>query len=405
MRKPRLVDGRALPVNLYPHQRHAINRWRYRRPDGSWLHFEARLDDAIAAAEQLNAQFSAGVMAKPDAPKPAKPGRLSFDRHRIEFEAERERRDPSLTNKKSWQNRKSSLRQFCKIFAGRAVSHITLLDIQPWWDALTGNAQRSRKPELQRFFNYLMARKLCPLLDANPFSSSDVAPRVEMTPPQPKARQRLSIEAYWKIYDKAAELGMPFVQIAMGLSLITTFRRGDICDLRFDAHIEDGILRKRINKSHAQLADPQRSINASNLLWRIDDDPELKRLINRARELSLMHGRCPYLISFRPKQCHESKVRKHTHQVLADYLSEKFSEARDATGIFKDVPVAQRPTFHEIRGLSSHLYKSAGYETTAVQELMAHTDEKMTMRYQAGHAERWTEIGLKLPSKVMGRGF
>jgi integrase len=69
------------------------------------------------------------------------------------------------------------------------------------------------------------------------------------------------------------------------------------------------------------------------------------------------------------------------------------------------MPTKQRPTFHEIRGLSSHLYKQAGYKISAVQELMAHTDEKMTRHYQAGHETHWTEIDLNLPKEVLSRDF
>ena len=46
------------------------------------------------------------------------------------------------------------------------------------------------------------------------------------------------------------------------------------------------------------------------------------------------------------------------------------------------------PTLHEIRALSSHLYAKAGYQVTAVQELMAHTDPDMTRAYQKGHARK-----------------
>ncbi|MEX2125102.1 MAG: hypothetical protein WD795_14500 [Woeseia sp.] len=48
---------------------------------------------------------------------------------------------------------------------------------------------------------------------------------------------------------------------------------------------------------------------------------------------------------------------------------------------------------HEIRALSSYLYAKAGYEVSAVQDLMAHTDPDMTRAYQKGHARKvrvWT---------------
>jgi integrase len=95
----------------------------------------------------------------------------------------------------------------------------------------------------------------------------------------------------------------------------------------------------------------------------------------------------------------------HRHQVLANFLTHTFSEIRDATGLFNRLPALERPSFHEVRALGSHLYERAGYDTKDVQELMAHTDEIMTKRYQAGFETRWTEINLRMPSAVIGREF
>ncbi len=58
------------------------------------------------------------------------------------------------------------------------------------------------------------------------------------------------------------------------------------------------------------------------------------------------------------------------------------------------------PTLHEIRALSSHLYAIAGYEVTAVQELMAHTDPDMTRAYQKGHARKVLRVDMMLPYHV-----
>ncbi len=403
-RKSRTLDGFELPVNLYTHWRKIPNRWRYKRPDGSWYTFEAPIEDAIAAAVQLNEQFAAGAV--PIEQTKPKPGRLSLERHVEEFITDRERRDPSLRSKQSWANRRGYLRQLAREFDGIPVHRLDLLTIQSWWDSLTGNAQRSRKAEYQKLFNHLMARGLCKALDANPFSNSDDAPRVAMRAKPPKERMRLSVEQFWKIYARAGDMGFDFLQIAMGLSLVTTMRRGDLCELRFDRHLAGDVLRKAISKSHAQLSEAEFRANPSNLSWDLDKHLLLRQLVNRSRELSMKHARCPYLLSWRPQKRIRSEQREHTHQVLPDYITRAFNDARDSAGIFTDTtPPKARPTFHEIRALGSHLAERAGYSTREVQVLMAHTDEKITRHYQAGHATHWTDIDVVIPMDVIGGQF
>jgi len=407
MAKIRIVDGLQLPDNLYTTPRKEAGKWRYKRPDGSFYTFAASTADAIEAAKGLNAQFAGGSTVKAIANPQY--GRLTIRRHVEDFILEREKREPSLKNKTSWSNRKSYLRQFATLNAGRSVSQLTLLDIQVWWDQLTGNAQRSRKAEFRRFFNHLIARGLCPKLDANPFSSSDAAPHVEMSARPAKQRLRLSLENFWKIYAKAGELNYNFVQIAMGIALVTTMRRGDICDLTWESNVVGSLLRKQINKSHAQLSDNYEFTGGkaapANLSWNMDQHHLLRKIIKHARELAMKNGRCTHVISHKFEKRYKSGQRQHHYQILPDYLTRSFAEARDASGLYDGVPTKARPGLHEVRALSSHLYDRAGYSKKDIQQLLAHTDEKVTEIYLAGHETQWTEIGLVMPAEVMGGEF
>jgi integrase len=407
MAKIRIVDGLQLPDNLYTTPRKEAGKWRYKRPDGSFYTFAANTVDAIEAAKGLNAQFSAGAKFAPIANPQY--GRLTIRRHVEDFILEREKREPSLKSKTSWSNRQAYLRQFAALNAGRSVSQLTLLDIQSWWDQLTGNAQRSRKAEFRRFFNHLIARSLCPKLDANPFSSSDAAPHVEMSARPAKQRLRLSLENFWKIYAKADELNYDFVQIAMGIALVTTMRRGDICDLTWESNIAGSLLRKQINKSHAQLSENYEFTGGkaapANLSWNMDQHHLLRKLINRGRELAMKNSRCTHVLSHKFEKRYKSGLRQHHYQILPDYLTRAFAEVRDATGLYEGIPTAARPGLHEVRALSSDLYRRAGYTTADIQQLMAHTEEKITEGYLAGHETQWTEIGLVMPAEVMGGEF
>lgn len=403
MAKIRTVDGLPLPANLYQTPRKEPGKWRYKRPDGSLFTFEASTEEAIAAAEGLNEQFSAGAKRKPTtAPEY---GRLSLRRHVEDYIVERESRDPALQSKQSWKNRRGYLRQFANKHSGASVARLTLLEIQNWWDTLSGNAQRSRKAEFRRFFNYLLAHGLCPALDANPFSDADALPSVEMSARPAKSRLRLTQEAFWAIYDKAEERGYIFLQVAMAISLVTTMRRGDICELTWEDHVAGDILRKQISKSHAQLSTRFEltggKAQPANLSWNMNQHTMLRKVINRAREQSMKNGRCDFILSHKHQRRYRSDLRKHHAQVLPDYLSRAFAEVRDATDLFTGLPAKARPSFHEIRALASHLYEKAGYTTSQVQELMAHTDEKVTERYMAGHETRWTEIEVVMPNEVI----
>ena len=399
-RKPRIIEGLQLPENLYQHPRKQTGRWRYKQPDSSWYYFDAPIVAAIAAAETLNESRS--ISEKPKAPKP---GRLSFQKHIEEFAAEREKRDPSLASKASWKDRKGYLKKLAKDFAHTTVNRVTMLELQAYWDKFTGHAQRARRAEFKRFFNYLIARELCPSLTANPFTTDDSKPQVAMRARPGKKRLRLGIRDFWLIYDHAGAKGWHFLQRAMLISLVTTMRRGDICDLRLDEHVLGDYLRKQINKSHAQLSQAEFKADPSNLSWNLKNQPVLRKVINEARESSLKHARCPYIIHFKPARRIKGEQRKHANQVLPDYLTRAFSEARDESGAFDGVSSKARPSFHEIRALGSHLFNKAFGEGRRkdVQILMAHTDEKITKHYQQGHETHWTEVELSLPEGVLER--
>jgi len=391
-KKPRFVDGILLPDNLYKDPKGRINYWRYKRRDGTEKIFHATLEDAVEVANATNKEK--GMMKAPP------PRRDSVIKYALDYEAYREKLDPSLQAKESWKTRGGYLRQFATEFTTTPISHLDLISIQNWWDHLTGYAQRSRRSEFNKFFNWLMSKDVVPLLKGNPFTTADDRPRVLMKPLPKKERQRLDKESFWKIYEKAGELGLDYLQIGMGISLLTTMRRGDIVYLKFDRHIVNDQLCKGISKSHEKAENGE----GANLRWDLSDNPMLRELIARARELSLKHYRCPYVINRLPQKRVMGKKTHHC-QVLPRIFSDAFVEARDATGLFSGLEKRQKPTFHEIRALGSHLYGKAGYDIGRVQELMAHTDAEMTEHYQAGHEIQWTDIDMTISEKVLGGSF
>lgn len=397
--KPRIVDGVQLVEFLHRDPKGRPGYWRYQRPDGSWKTFQA---DTAADANALAAEANSARDRLPAAAQRGGPDRVSIAYHVEKFIARRERMDPGLPDKEHWRNRRGALRGFAATFAHTPIHRLTRAQILAWWESLTYHQQGLRQSELRRFFNEMMGEGLTPQLDYNPFTLADDRPRLYRAAVPAVARKRLSIEAFWRIYHTAGELDMVGLQVAMGISLLTAMRRADVCALRFDQHLQGNLLRQIIGKSAAQRGD----LHAARLEWDLSAHAALGALIKRARELSLKHFRCPFVVSFRPKKKRAGVTKDHKCQVTPDMLDKMFAAARDRTGLFAALPAGRTaPTFHEIRALSSALFGRAGYAVTQVQALMAHTDESVTRLYQSGQELPYLRIEMQIPAEVLGGNF
>lgn len=396
-KKPRMVGDTLLPDNLYPDSRGRENYWRYRRPDLTDKVFSATLEEAIRMAEQANTKRGIKLERKPV----KAPDRASFAYHAQRYIDWRIENDPRLPNKASWHNRCNALKRFGEDFEVIPIHKAKLADLRKWWESLTYHQQHARRAEFNKFFNFLMAEGLCKL-ESNPFTTADDRPRLLEKGKPIKKRQRLTLESYWTIYEKAGELGYEALQIAMGISMLTTMRRADICELNFEKHLKGEHLRKTINKSEAQ----RDSLAASHLSFNLKTHQQLSKLITRSKELSLRNYRCPYILSHTPKQRRTGKTKEHVCQVSPDRLSDMFTEVRNATGLYIGIPKDQTPpSFHEVRSLASDRFKRMGYDVKSVQQLMAHTDERVTQAYQAGHGIDYEEISIYLDEQAIGREF
>ena len=82
-----------------------------------------------------------------------------------------------------------------------------------------------------------------------------------------------------------------------------------------------------------------------------------------------------------------------------DYLTKSFAQARDDSKAYEELPVGERPTFHEIRALGAWLYEQQNFPMEYIQALLGHADEKMTKHYQEGHGDKtieYVEVGAEL---------
>jgi len=365
-----IYSGQDVP-NLYPDTRKRDGHWRYRRADGTFKSFQATEAKAITLALEANAtQESAPLKIQPASSISIWIGKF------IQY---RQQLDPSLNGKQSWKNRQSALREFARVFSGTPTHAISLMLIRQWWDKQTPHAQRSKRPELNKLFNYLMMEGAV-RLPSNPFSTADDKPRVMSRPVPKRSRTRLSIDQYRTI----SEAAPPFLRIAMAISLYTSMRRGDIAALRFDRHVADGYLAKQISKSHAA------GIGANNR-WELAKHPLLRETLAEARELALQCHACPFVLSRLPERRIMGEIKEHFAQVLPKMISDTFTETAKRFGI-------DGVTFHEVRALSAWIYRKAGHDQKLIQQMMAHSSGKMTEYYQAGHEIEWLDITIGLDS-------
>lgn len=258
--------------------------------------------------------------------------------------------------------------------------------------------QSKLKTLLLRFFRYAKSTGVYPAHLANPVDDLFVDPVPH------KRRQRITIEQFRAIH-RVAPI---WLQWLMTLGFHLALRRIDLVNLRFEDVAGDRIV-SAIRKTDTQARD----IEATSVDFPMH--PDVRRIIVESRRSSLKLGRCPFIIHRVPDR-RTKRMRdalsggriEHSAQVLPNYASKGFNRARqvaaEQTNLFDGLDTREMPTLHEIRALSSHLYARAGYEVSAVQDLMAHTDPDMTRSYQKGHGRKVLRVEMMLPFSIESGG-
>ncbi len=201
-----------------------------------------------------------------------------------------------------------------------------------------------------------------------------------------RKRQRLALEDF----DRILEAADADLRVAMNVALYSLQRRGDLAKLTREDVVTAGetwLFRVAPSKVqtktdlHLQIKAPRGS--------------KLRSALSAALAHSLELG-SPMLLARKPKRRKWAKGRTHLTQWSEKLLTEGFAKARDAAGVALDLAPEERPSFHEIRALGSHLYRQAGFQTSVAQGLLGHSTEKMTEHYQDDHEVRWVEIDAPL---------
>tara|TARA_B110000027_G_C16091577_1_gene288727 strand:- start:188 stop:1357 length:1170 start_codon:yes stop_codon:yes gene_type:complete len=186
----------------------------------------------------------------------------------------------------------------------------------------------------------------------------------------------------WKMIYNAAE---PWMQKAMDICMLTTQRRGDICNMKKE-NIKDGVLYVVQEKTHKH--------DTGYLAIQIT--PELNEVLTRTLGKDRVNIVSPYLIHRKPRAYTERQKAAGIHfsYINKDYLTKEFKRLRDdVTGAYDHLPMVQRPGFHQGRALAIHEHKKQG---CAPQQLAGHASEKMTDNYDARHEDiNWVDASLE----------
>ena len=390
-KKKRTFDGVVLANNLYADSRKRIGYWRYCRPDGTFKTFPASdVAQANKIAEHNNLSRDKMSTAR------GQSTRGTLTAYIPEYIAYRESQSPDLKDKDSWKNRKYHLVKFSSEIT-RPCAQLQRPELMQWWDQLTPHQQKARHAEFRKLFNYLLGRELVPKCEYNPFTLADDKPRFYQASTPKRQSERLTIEGFWKIYAAAGTMNYPCLQIAMGISLTTFMREGDICSLKLSDNLEDNLLKKVIGKSLQQKGNAK----AASLQWNIGNYNLLRQLISMARELSLVNRRCPYVINHMPKQKRIGKTKEHFAQITPRRLVSMFEEVRTAVGFTGPNP----PVFHGVRSLANKIAKDAECHPDQIKQANAHSSVEVQKIYQEGHDLPFETVQIQFTADQIGGDF
>lgn len=371
--RKRLCTNRKLPKNLHRNR----NSFRYRNPEtGNYIHLGNDEAAAIKAAHDANLYYASrnpniqNIIGNIKIHSSGKTFGFIVD----EFEKHCKQ---STKSQKTLKEKKIRLNKYQMIFNRIPIKDVDVLKLSEWLDENIEGYDSWIKHQslLCEIFDFALGKGYLPISHGNP--ARVLIKRVK----QPKKRKRMTLEHYKVIYQLAPD----WLQIAMSISLQTALRLSDVLNLRFD-HIDEEYMYVTPQKTK-DISDP---INL-----KIKMGAELKNTIKRARQTGIAS---PFIVHRRPEKIQAShrENKDHWTQVLTGYVSHTFAKTRDATHLFDQYKSGEAPTFHEIRSLSSHLYKVSGRDIKSVQELMGHSSEVMTELYQSGHgieyAETWANL-------------
>jgi integrase len=185
-------------------------------------------------------------------------------------------------------------------------------------------------------------------------------------------RARLTLEIFNKVYEHTE---LVWLRNAIALAIISGQARESVIDVQFpDVH--DGAWWNERGKTGARIVLP--------LELRLDClDMSLEDVVRQCRTTGVLSK---HLIH----QTQRAKGARLGMKINPTMLTRKFS--LEITNLGLDWGGKNPPTFHEIRSLSSRLYKAEGRVNP--QELLGHKDPRTTAVYTDGRGE-WVRVSFR----------
>jgi integrase len=350
--RPRKRNYKGLPENLYALNVKGFTYYRYRHPVTGKMHLMGKdKAKAIAAAKQLN------TMLMPESDLVAAiMGDETVNHHIKWFFAEivphREYADATI------EIYKIRCRQIAETLGDRSISAVSVKDFSDLMAAYSARSAQQVRQVGVDLFKTAIGRGL---IEHNPAEQTN-------KPVSKKVRRRMTEEQYQAIYSSAPA----WLKNAMDLALYTLQRREDVTGMKWPEGGELYVIQGKTKKHDTGYL-------------KIAIGPKLKEIISRCRDDIVS----PYLVHRRPEKKIQREGCDHWTQVTPEMVSRELKEVRDGLQEFAGIPMAQRPTFHEIRALGQRMYRNGGINP---KELGGWASEKMAKNYDSGHDEiRWVE--------------
>lgn len=324
-------------------------------------------DKAIEAARLLKEWVETERQAQAlDAGKPTISGLVdAWKRDKLQFQP---------WDKGTRKNNLTKMERIKRELGHRQVARTDVMFLDEWLCTFCRKADTYNKWRyvFLLLWRYAVAKNMATANEGEKLEFRSTSSKVEMNR---KERSALTLDQFWAIHAKAA----PWLQIAMEQSLVTLQARQEICNMRHTDY-RDGFLYVIRDKT---------SGDSDMAFIKIELTPQLKEIRERSKDDYVS----PYLVHRAPDMRHRKELdsKPHWTYILPDYLTKAFAAARDATGLFEHMKPRERPTFHEIRGLGSRLYRDMGVPEADIQALMTHAHKRTTQIYLEHGAKALTD--------------
>jgi enterobacteria phage integrase len=290
------------------------------------------------------------------------------------------------------RNCMAKIRRIQKHFGKQPIHRLTAAHLSNWLKSFCGNADQYNKwrDMLVTIWDYALEQGHITSHEAGKVMKHSESLNLEENL---KVRKPLDLDGFKAIRERAPE----WLKLAMDLALVTLQGRNEVVNMKH-ADFRSGhlfVIRKKTSS---------RSKTAFIRIPITDDLLDLK-----SRALRLDNTAAPNLVhrrASRQRREWAAPAGEHWAYVRPEYLTNTFYDAREASGHFAHLDPAERPGFHEIRGLGARLYQDKGVPAAEIQMTLTHADEKTTQIYLKGgakalHDEHFTIVNAPLPLAQM----